>query len=343
MLKLSRLTKRFGARVAVDDLSVTIASGRVTALLGPNGAGKSTVMRMLLGLDRPSAGTALIDGAAYGGLRYPMRSVGAHLDARAFHPRRSARANLLALARYNALPRSRVDRVLADVGLAEVARRRAGAFSLGMGQRLGIAAALLGDPPTLILDEPVNGLDADGVRWVRAMTRRWAAEGRTVLLSSHLMSEVALTADHVVVMGRGRLLADAVLSDLVAGDAPVVEVETADEAGCARLADALVPAAGAVATRPPEAVSVRRTGPLRLRVSGIGAPAVGRRAYDAGVVLGELRTERVSLEEAYLRLVRDEVEFGTPGPAGSPPPGGPPPGHPARVGDGATAGAGVRR
>jgi len=217
MMELHQLTKRFGGRTAVDGLCLTVPSGQVTALLGPNGAGKSTTMRMILGLDRPTAGTALIDGRRYADLRDPMRLVGAHLDARTFHPRRSGRAHLLALARYNGLPRARVAAVIDEVGLGSVAGRRAGTYSLGMAQRLGMAAVMLGDPATVILDEPVNGLDADGVRWVRRLVRRWAADGRTILLSSHLMSEVELVADRVVVIGRGRLLADATLGELTGG------------------------------------------------------------------------------------------------------------------------------
>jgi ABC-2 type transport system ATP-binding protein len=295
MLELLALTKRFGERVAVDDLTVTIRSGQVTALLGPNGAGKSTVMRVLLGLEHPSAGTALVDGFRYVDLTHPMRSVGAHLDARAFHPRRSGRANLLALARYSGIPRQRVDDVLVEVGLSTVAGKRAGTYSLGMAQRLGIAAALLGDPATVILDEPVNGLDADGVRWVRSMTRRWASEGRTVLISSHLMSEVAVTADHVVILGRGRLLADVSLAELTARHDPFVEVSAADNRS---LAAALVG----------DGTRVESTSEC-LRVYGIEAAEVGRRAYDAGVVLRELHTNRASLEDAYMELVSGETEY----------------------------------
>jgi len=217
MIELNQLTKRFGARTAVDALTLTVPSGQVTALLGPNGAGKSTTMRMILGLDRPSAGAALINGRCYADLKDPLCLVGAHLDARTFHPRRSGRAHLLALARYNGLPRARVAAVIEEVGLGSVAGRRAGTYSLGMAQRLGMAAVMLGDPATVILDEPVNGLDADGVRWVRRLIRRWAADGRTILLSSHLMSEVELVADRVAVIGRGRLLADATLDELTGG------------------------------------------------------------------------------------------------------------------------------
>jgi ABC-2 type transport system ATP-binding protein len=297
MIELRDLTKRYGERVAVDDLTVTVPSGRVTALLGPNGAGKSTAMRLILGLDRPSAGAALIDGHRYGDLRDPLRAVGAHLDSRTFHPRRSGRAHLRALARYNGIPQARVDAVIETVGLGAVARRRAGTYSLGMAQRLGMAAVMLGDPATVVLDEPVNGLDADGVFWVRRLVRRWSGEGRTVLISSHLMSEVALVADRIVVLGRGRLLADTTLEAFTAGQRAAVEVAAADAASFDRLSAAL---AGA---------TVERGGADRLRVADLDAATVGRLAHEAGAVLRELRTDRTTLEEAYLRLVGDEVEF----------------------------------
>jgi ABC-2 type transport system ATP-binding protein len=294
--ELNQLTKRYGDRLAVDGLTVTVPSGRVTALLGPNGAGKSTVLRMILGLDRPTAGTALIDGRRYAELREPMRVVGAHLDARAFHPRRSGRANLLALARYNGIPRARVEAVLDAAGIATVAGRRAGTYSLGMSQRLGIAGVMLGDPSSVILDEPVNGLDADGVRWLRGLVRRWADEGRTVLLSSHLMGEVALVADRVVVIGRGRLRADSTLDEFSVRHEPYVEVAARDEASFARLSAVL-------------AGHAERVGGDRLRVRGLDTGEVGQRAHDAGAVLRELRASRASLEEAYLRLVGDEIEY----------------------------------
>ncbi|SDJ81291.1 ABC-type multidrug transport system, ATPase component [Nonomuraea maritima] len=207
MIELKGLTKRYGDRLAVDDLSLELRPGAVTGFLGPNGAGKSTTMRLVLGLDRPSAGTALVGGVPYPRIKDPLRTVGALLDARALHPARSGRAHLLALARSNGIPRRRVEQVLETVGMADAAGRRAGAMSLGMSQRLGIAAALLGDPEVLMFDEPVNGLDPDGVRWVRGLMRSLAAEGRTVFVSSHLMSEMQLTADHLVVIGKGRLMA----------------------------------------------------------------------------------------------------------------------------------------
>src|SRR5271165_4286320 len=216
MISVRGLTKSYGGTLAVDDLSFDIHPGCVTGFLGPNGSGKSTTMRLLLGLDAPARGSALIDGAPYTALRWPLRSVGAVLEARAFHPGRTARAHLLALAAASALPRRRVEEVLTQVGLADAAGRRAGGFSLGMAQRLGIAAALLGDPGVLLLDEPVNGLDPAGILWVRNLLKRLATEGRAVFVSSHLMSEMAITADHLVVVGRGRLIADTSVADFVA-------------------------------------------------------------------------------------------------------------------------------
>jgi ABC-2 type transport system ATP-binding protein len=251
---------------------------------------------MVLGLDRPSSGTALIDGRRYAELRNPLRLVGAHLDARAFHPRRTGRAGLRALARYNGCPRARVEAAIDAVGIGTVAGRRAGTYSLGMAQRLGIAGAMLGDPSTIILDEPVNGLDADGVRWVRGLVRRWAGDGRTVLVSSHLMSEVALIADRVVVLGRGRLLADATVADFTAGQHTAVEVAAADDDSFRRLAAAL-------------GEHGEQIGADRLRVHGLPAVTVGRRAQQAGAVLRELRTDAPSLEDAYVRLVEDEAEY----------------------------------
>jgi ABC-2 type transport system ATP-binding protein len=216
MIEVRGLSKRYGPAVAVDDLSFTVRPGRVTGFLGPNGSGKSTTLRMIMGLDFPDAGHARIGGRAYRELRWPLREVGALLEARAFHPGRSARAHLAALAASNRIPAARVDEVLATVGLAEVATRRAGKFSLGMAQRLGIATALLGDPGVLLLDEPVNGLDPEGIRWLRTLLRDLATQGRTVLVSSHLISEMALTAERLVVIGQGRLLAEATVAELCA-------------------------------------------------------------------------------------------------------------------------------
>jgi ABC-2 type transport system ATP-binding protein len=223
MIQVRGLSKRYGATVAVDGLSFDVRPGVVTGFLGPNGSGKSTTMRLLLGLDAPDAGQAWINGRRYRELGWPLREVGALLEARAFHPGRTARAHLAALAAGNGIPRSRVEEVLGLVGLAEAAGRRAGRFSLGMGQRLGIAAALLGDPGVLLLDEPVNGLDPEGIRWIRRLLRSLAAEGRTVFVSSHLIGEMASTADRVVVIGRGRLLADTSVAELSAGAASLEE------------------------------------------------------------------------------------------------------------------------
>jgi ABC-2 type transport system ATP-binding protein len=223
MIEVRRLRKRYGTTVAVEGLSFDVRPGMVTGFLGPNGSGKSTTMRLILGLDAPDAGHARIGGRHYHELRWPLRKVGALLEARTFHPGRSARAHLSALAASNGIPRSRVEEVLGLVGLADAASRRAGKFSLGMGQRLGIAAALLGDPGVLLLDEPVNGLDPEGIRWIRNLLRSLAAEGRTVFVSSHLIGELARTADHVVVIGRGRLLADTSVAELSARSASLEE------------------------------------------------------------------------------------------------------------------------
>src|SRR4051812_24203829 len=216
MIQLDHLTKRFGAKTAVDDISVTIQPGKVTGFLGPNGAGKSTTMRMIMGLDRPTGGSARINGKRYAEFRSPLTEVGALLDAKAVHTGRSAYAHLLALAATHGIPKARVHEVIGMTGLESVAGKRVGGFSLGMGQRLGIAAAMLGDPATLILDEPVNGLDPEGVLWVRTLAKHLAREGRTIFLSSHLMSEMALTADHLIVLGRGKVIADAPIADILA-------------------------------------------------------------------------------------------------------------------------------
>ncbi|GAA0475554.1 hypothetical protein Ade02nite_41710 [Paractinoplanes deccanensis] len=218
-ITLEKLTKRYGPTLAVDGLDLAVRPGRVTGFLGPNGAGKSTTMRMVLGLDRPTSGRALVGGRAYDSYKWPLREMGALLEAKAVHPGRTGRNHLLAMARSNAVPDRRVDEVLAVVGLTDVARRRSGTHSLGMGQRLGIAGALLADPPVLMLDEPVNGLDPDGVRWIRGLLRDLAAEGRTVFVSSHLLSEMQMTADHLVVIGHGKLLADAPMTEIMGGHA----------------------------------------------------------------------------------------------------------------------------
>jgi ABC-2 type transport system ATP-binding protein len=299
MIELQGLTKRYGPTLAVDNLSFTVRPGRVTGFLGPNGAGKSTSMRMVLGLDPPTAGQALVDGRPYRELREPLRVVGALLDAKAAHPHRSARNHLLALAASNGIARARVDEVLGVVGLEQVAGRRVGGFSLGMSQRLGIAAALLGDPGTLLFDEPVNGLDPDGIRWVRQFIRHLAAEGRTVLVSSHLMSEMEDTADHLVVIGRGRLVADAPIGEVIAGSShTVVRVRTPAAGELVRL---LAPIAGSVHQEPGD----------RLLVSGLGTEEIGNVAYTAGIRLHELALQSASLEEAYLELSQHHLEYGT--------------------------------
>ncbi|MGW9195619.1 ABC transporter ATP-binding protein [Micromonospora chersina] len=306
MITLRGLTKRFGAATAVDDLTVEIRPGQVTGFLGPNGAGKSTTMRMVLGLDRPTAGQALVNGRPYRELRYPLHEVGALLDATGVHPARSGRAHLRAMARSNGIPARRVDEVLDLVGLdARAAGQPGRALSLGMGQRLGIAGALLGDPPVLLLDEPVNGLDPDGVRWIRRFTRGLADEGRTVLISSHLMSEMQQTADRVVVLGRGRLVADAPLAELIAArPASSVRVRGPEPAGLAAL-EARLAAEGAT-------VDADEDG---LAVTGVTAGRVGDLAYELGVRLHELTPVAASLEEAFLELTAGSVEYAA-GPTG---------------------------
>ncbi len=292
MIRLDHLTKRYGDRAAVDDLTLELKPGAVTGFLGPNGAGKSTTMRMILGLDRPSSGRALIGGRPYHELEHPLRTVGALLDARAVHPGRSGRAHLLAMARGSGIPRARVARVLEMAGLGEAAGKRAGTLSLGMSQRLGIAGALLGDPEVLMFDEPVNGLDPDGVRWVRRLMRSLAAEGRTVFVSSHLMSEMQLTADHLVVIGKGRLIADATVDEVIGAKSNVV-VRSPEPAALAALRGHLAPH-----------VAVAPQGADGLHLTGISAAEVGDLAHTLGVRLHELTPGRASLEEAYMELVR---------------------------------------
>ncbi|WP_405444037.1 ATP-binding cassette domain-containing protein [Streptomyces niveus] len=299
MIEVNELTKRYGGTTAVKDLTFTVRAGRVTGFLGPNGAGKSTTLRLLIGLDRPTGGTATIDGRPFRDLPRGLRHVGALLDAHDVHGGRTARAHLTALARGNALPKSRVDHVLDEVGLASAARRRIGGFSLGMKQRLGIAAALLGDPPVLLFDEPVNGLDPEGVLWVRGLFRRLAAEGRTVFVSSHLMSEMENTADELVVIGRGHLIAAESVSDFAArGTRSSVRVRTPDTEALT----ALLRAEGAD-VRPAAA-----DGPLV--VTGLDAPAIGELAHLNRLRLNELTTATASLEEAFMELTADSVEYG---------------------------------
>jgi ABC-2 type transport system ATP-binding protein len=295
VIELHGLTKVYGDRVAVDDLTVTVEPGRVTGFLGPNGSGKTTTMRCVLGLTRPTSGTATVLGRPFRDLPHPMRRVGALVDPRARHPGRTAAAHLRVLAQSNGLPAARVDDVIDLVGLDAVADERVGGFSLGMGQRLGIAAALLGDPDVLLLDEPVNGLDPEGIRWVRELLRDLADEGRTVLVSSHLMSEMEDTADHLVVLGRGRLLADVPVADLLAGFEEV------------RAASPVITVLAAALER--VGAEVAPDGPDAVRVRGLGVAEVGDVAFEAGVRLHELSRVTVPLEEAYLALTRDEVEY----------------------------------
>ncbi|WNB85043.1 ATP-binding cassette domain-containing protein [Cellulomonas sp. ATA003] len=297
MIEARDLTKRYGPKTAVDDVTFTVHPGRVTGFLGPNGAGKSTTMRMAVGLDRPTHGTVTVNGRPYAQHRSPLHEVGALLDAKAVHTGRSALHHLQAMAATHGIGRSRVHEVIAMTGLETVARKRVGGFSLGMGQRLGIASALLGDPHTLLLDEPVNGLDPEGVLWVRTLVRRLAAEGRTVFLSSHLMSEMAQTADHLIVVGRGRVVADAPVAQII-GDAGTATVRVrTPQAG--QLMQAL--------TR--GGVSVTRSGADLLEVTGAGTETVGEAAAASGVVLHELTPVARSLEDAYMALTAGEVEY----------------------------------
>ncbi|MGP3690293.1 ATP-binding cassette domain-containing protein [Streptomyces sp. IBSNAI002] len=296
-IEVRGLSKRFGATQALDGMSFAVRPGRVTGFVGPNGAGKSTTMRVVLGLDAPDAGRALVGGRPYRSLAEPLRELGSLLDAGALQPSRTARDHLLWLARTQGLPATRVDRVLGDVGLADAARRRAGGFSLGMRQRLGIAAALLGDPPALMLDEPFNGLDPEGIRWIRTLLTTLAAEGRAVLVSSHLMSELEGVADHLVVVGRGRVVADTGVRELLAGVA----------AGRVTLRTAALPAA-AHALKQSGAVA-EAAGPDTLTVTGMAAEAIVARLTETGVPFAELAAHRVTLEEAYLELTRDSVQY----------------------------------
>jgi ABC-2 type transport system ATP-binding protein len=294
----------------VDDLTFDVRAGRVTGFLGPNGAGKSTTMRMILGLDHPTRGRAAIAGRPYADLRRPLRAVGAMLDARAVHPARSGRAHLVAQARSNGIPVRRVDDVLETVGLTEAARRPAGTYSLGMSGRLGVAGALLGDPPVLILDEPVNGLDPDGVRWIRRLVRDQAVEGRTVFLSSHLMSEMQLTADHLVVIGRGRLLSDTSMADfLAAASPPSARASVPDPRQRAVLVARLLARDG-VSVEPSET-----SADTELTVRGTTAAEVGDLAHHCRVRLHGLSDVRVSLEQAYMDLTARSVEYPTGGTA----------------------------
>ena len=296
-IELRGLTKRYGRTVAVDDLSFSVEAGRVTGFVGPNGAGKSTTMRLVLGLDAADAGEARVGGRRYRDLSAPLREVGALLDAGASHPGRRARSHLLWLARSNRIPTARVDEVLDLVGLAAVARKRTGGFSLGMEQRLGIAAAMLGDPPVLVFDEPVNGLDPDGIRWIRTFLRSLADEGRTVLVSSHLMSELEGIADELVVIGRGRLIAHATVAELLSTRSDGrVHVRTPQ---LTEVMAALAASGGVVTS----------TGSDALVVAGLEPDRIAQIVAESGLRLDELYRERASLEDAFIELTRDAVEY----------------------------------
>ena len=296
MIEARGLTKRFGDVLAVDDLTFDVRAGLVTGFLGPNGSGKSTTMAMIMGLDHPNAGTVTIGGRRYHDLRWPLREVGGLLEARAIHPGRSARTHLRSLAIYNDIPVSRVDLVLDHVGLSDVASKRVGKFSLGMGQRLGIAAALLGDPAVILLDEPVNGLDPEGIRWMRTLCKSLAAEGRTVFISSHLMAEMALTADQLVVIGKGRLIAEMSVADFVARSSTksyLVRVSSPDV-----FVGAVRAIGGDVVTNADGAMTV----------TGVDAVAIGDAALAARVAVYELSAQ-ASLEDAFMELTGATVEY----------------------------------
>ncbi|MFE9552344.1 ATP-binding cassette domain-containing protein [Streptomyces sp. NPDC006703] len=302
MIEAHSLTKRYGERTAVADLSFTVRPGIVTGFLGPNGAGKSTTMRMLLGLDAPTSGRAVVNGRSYAEHRAPLHEVGAMLEARAIHTGRSAYNHLLALAATTGISSRRVDEVIDLVGLRAVAKKRVGGFSLGMGQRLGIASALLGDPATVILDEPVNGLDPEGILWIRNLLKGLAAEGRTVLVSSHLMSEMALTAEHLIVIGRGRLIADTSVAEFTAqaaGDLVRVRTEESEKLR------------GLLAG--PD-VTIGSQEPGVLEVSGLSSDRIGRIAADHAIALAELTPQQALLEEAFMELTKDAVEYQAPVP-----------------------------
>jgi ABC-2 type transport system ATP-binding protein len=292
------LTKDYGDKRAVDALTFDVRPGIVTGFLGPNGAGKSTTMRLVLGLDRPTAGSVTVNGRPYAQHAAPLHEVGALLEARSIHTGRSARNHLRALAQTHGISRARVEELIDLVGLHDVARKRAGKFSLGMGQRLGIATALLGDPQTVMLDEPVNGLDPEGIQWIRGLLRGLAAEGRTVFVSSHLMSEMSLTADHLIVIGKGRLIADtSVQSFVAAASKDLVRVRTPDPVALQRVVERLGGAAEA-------------DGDDAFEVSGVAAEEIGRAAAAERLVLFELTPHQASLEEAFMEITRGELEYG---------------------------------
>ena len=311
MIEVRDLTKRFGDKLAVDHLTFDVAPGRVTGFLGPNGAGKSTTMRLILGLDRPQSGTATIDGLRYDHLNRPLCTVGALLEAKAMHPGRSAYNHLLFLAASQGLPRRRVDEVLSQVGLSPVAHKRTRTYSLGMSQRVGIAAAMLGDPGVLLLDEPVTGLDPEGILWIRNLMKNLAGQGRTIFVSSHLMNEMAVTADHLIVIGRGKLIADCPTQEFIERSSERSVLVRSPQA--AALTELLAGEGGKVTASPGNGGQ-----PGALTVTGLEAPRIGEIAAGGGIVLHELTPQLGSLEEAFMELTADSVEYGVPGPvAGS--------------------------
>jgi ABC-2 type transport system ATP-binding protein len=320
MIEAQDLTKRYGDKLAVDHLSFTVEPGRVTGFLGPNGAGKSTTMRLILALDHPESGRATINGQRYADLARPLRTVGALLEARAMHPGRSAYNHLLFLAQTQGLPASRVDQVLDLVGLRAVARKRTGGYSLGMGQRVGIAVAMLGDPQVLLLDEPVNGLDPEGILWIRNLMKRLAAEGRTVFVSSHLMNEMAVTADHLIVIGRGKLIADCSTQEFIERSSEKYVLVRSPDAP--RLAELIAAEGGKAAirdqpSREPGTPVTAGSAP-ELDVTGLDAPRIGEIAAANRVVLHELTPRFASLEEAYMELTADSSEYGAAAAAAGP-------------------------
>jgi ABC-2 type transport system ATP-binding protein len=298
VIDVRSVSKRYGEKLAVDDLTFQVRPGIVTGFLGPNGAGKSTTMRLILGLDAPTKGEVSIDGRVYRDLPAPLHEVGAMLEAHAIHTGRSAYNHLLALAQTHAIPRSRVEEVIELVGLGEVARKRVGSFSLGMGQRLGVASALLGDPSTVILDEPANGLDPEGIHWIRTLLKRLASEGRTVFLSSHLMSEMAQTADHLIVVGRGKLIADTSVEEFVlrASSDASVHVRSSER----HELEEVLRRAGA---------EIRSSGDGLLEVNGLNGQQIGELALAAGIVISEMTPLQASLEQAFISLTGESVEY----------------------------------
>jgi len=300
MIKLEHLTKRYKDTLAVDDLDFEVRPGVITGFLGPNGSGKSTTMRIILGLDHPTKGRAMVKGKRYGDLRAPLHEVGALLDAKALHPGRSARNHLRALASSNQIPLSRVEEVLEFAGIGSVANKKVGTFSLGMSQRLGIAGALLGDPEVLLFDEPVNGLDPEGIRWIRDLFRSLANEGRTVFVSSHLMSEMAVTADQIIVIGRGKFITQGSIDSLTATAKGTVFVRAANHQ---QLIAALATRGGVVSEVNDEGLSV----------SELTSDEIGQLAFDAGIAIYELTPQRASLEDVFMELTAGAVEYGSSG------------------------------